>query len=330
MVNGRLRCLGPAQHLKLRFGNGFEVNIKLKRPTQATLGALLQRALGPLRAYAQAEESRRSRSQDGRSSFSGNLLTSMLSPAENNSTRVAPALTVEELTEAPCQHTHSLSSAEEAHIPLFRLDEMKIRLSQVSAVCEGLGRAGRAVQIAPFQSGAQLYETFLTEPDGIPLRMFLEWWLVEDAAEQLQVFMRGEFGARAQLLERSTAQNFRYRVHLAEAEISAESTTHTAGEELQQTTNSISTDSASEGQVQQHSTTSSSNMQNALSDIFAKFETHKEALNILEYSVGQTTLEQIFNQFASQQDNPEVQAATAAAASAAASAVASAAASIPQ
>mmetsp|Transcript_62430 Transcript_62430/g.122842 ORF Transcript_62430/g.122842 Transcript_62430/m.122842 type:complete len:2323 (-) Transcript_62430:80-7048(-) len=323
MVNGRLRCLGPAQHLKLRFGNGFEVNIKLKSPTQTTLGALLQRALGSLRAYAQAEESRRSRSQDGRSSFSGNLLTSMLSPAENNSTRVAPALTVEELTEAPCQHTHSLSSAEEAQIPLFRLDEMKIRLCQVSAVCEGLGRAGRAVQIAPFQSGAQLYETFLTEPDGIPLRMFLEWWLVEDAAEQLQVFMRGEFGTRAQLLERSTAQNFRYRVHLAEAEISAESTTHTAGEELQQTTNSISTDSASEGQVQQHSTTSSSNMQNALSDIFAKFETHKEALNILEYSVGQTTLEQIFNQFASQQDNPEVQAATAAAA-------ASAAASIPQ
>ena len=54
-------------------------------------------------------------------------------------------------------------------------------------------------------------------------------------------------------------------------------------------------------------------MQNALSDIFAKFEANKEQLHILEYSVGQTTLEQIFNQFASQQDNPEVQAASAAA-----------------
>lgn len=58
-------------------------------------------------------------------------------------------------------------------------------------------------------------------------------------------------------------------------------------------------------------------MQSALSDIFSKFEASKAALGVQEYSVGQTTLEQIFNQFASQQDNPEVQAASAAAAAAA-------------
>lgn len=322
MVNGRLRCLGPAQHLKLRFGNGFEVNIKLQSPSSTAIGALLQRALEPLRAHARAEEVRRSRgSQEGRSSFSGNLLATVLAPmGDGTSAKVAPtASSIDALEGAPLEEANALTNAEEARFPLFRLDEMKIRLTQVSAVCEGMGRAGRSTQVAPFQSGAQLYEALLADPDGIPLRMFLEWWLVEDAAEQLQVFMRGEFGTRAHLLERSTAQNFRYRVHLNETETVAE------GEEksLHLSTEHQAPDNTSpmektQQHSQDHTDGNTSTMQNALSDIFAKFETHKEALNILEYSVGQTTLEQIFNQFASQQDNPEVQAAAAAAAATAA------------
>jgi hypothetical protein len=30
MVNGKLSCLGSPQHLKHRFGNGFEINIRTK------------------------------------------------------------------------------------------------------------------------------------------------------------------------------------------------------------------------------------------------------------------------------------------------------------
>jgi hypothetical protein len=37
VVNGRLRCLGSAQHLKHRYGNGFEVNIKILSPTDENL-----------------------------------------------------------------------------------------------------------------------------------------------------------------------------------------------------------------------------------------------------------------------------------------------------
>jgi hypothetical protein len=37
VVNGRLRCLGSSQHLKHRFGNGFEVNIKTLAPTEESL-----------------------------------------------------------------------------------------------------------------------------------------------------------------------------------------------------------------------------------------------------------------------------------------------------
>jgi len=39
-----------------------------------------------------------------------------------------------------------------------------------------------------------------------------------------------------------------------------------------------------------------------LASVFRVIESHKDDLEISEYSVGQTTLEQIFNQFASQQD----------------------------
>ena len=39
-MNGRLRCLGPAQHLKARFGNGFEVNVKLALPDTGVILAV--------------------------------------------------------------------------------------------------------------------------------------------------------------------------------------------------------------------------------------------------------------------------------------------------
>jgi hypothetical protein len=42
-----------------------------------------------------------------------------------------------------------------------------------------------------------------------------------------------------------------------------------------------------------------------LARIFSTFESHKDSLKIVEYSIGQTTLEQIFNQFAASQENPE-------------------------
>ena len=164
-------------------------------------------------------------------------------------------------------------------------------------MCEKLGKLNRAAQVSPFQSGAMLHEALLVaettcsegEVNGAPLQTFLGWWLAEDAAEDLHHFMLREFGARAQLLERSTAHNFRYRVQLTS------STDDVAG-----------SDSATPTQDAPPSSNGSHAAQSALSDIFAKFEAHKAALRIVEYSVGQTTLEQIFNQFASQQDNPEV------------------------
>ena len=45
MVNGRLRCLGSSQHLKQRFGNGYEVNIKTKLPDNAVLSQYVQKLI---------------------------------------------------------------------------------------------------------------------------------------------------------------------------------------------------------------------------------------------------------------------------------------------
>ncbi len=97
--------------------------------------------------------------------------------------------------------------------------------------------------------------------------------------------MLREFEGRASLLERSTSQNFRYRVKLTDS--SAAAAAVATGE-------------------QTSSSPAPQETQSALSEVFSKFESSKAALSIQEYSVGQTTLEQIFNQFAAQQDNPEV------------------------
>lgn len=51
-VNGRLRCLGSTQHLKHRFGRGFEADIKLRRPSETESSELLRvmqdRGVGPV------------------------------------------------------------------------------------------------------------------------------------------------------------------------------------------------------------------------------------------------------------------------------------------
>ena len=381
-MNGRLRCLGPAQHLKLRFGNGFEVNIKLMPHSAALLNATLVQALTVLRSRSSSSSSggggggggsggdgvNRSNSGNRESGSIFAALTSRASGGAPNSA-IATTTTSSPLIAPISGGTTSTdivtNNAQAPPQPaatqmLWGLDEVRLKRSQVGLLCEGLGKPHRQHQIAPYQPGALLHEAFLSEGEelGVPLRMFLEWWLWEDTAEQLHQFMCGEFGGngngaadsgsdgvsggeeRAKLLERSTAQNFRYRVLLSTCSAATGSSssgiaTHSADREA------VSPSGSATGSTEDEDASTSPTpdqapaapaapdaavMQSALSDIFAKFEAHKAALRILEYSVGQTTLEQIFNQFASQQENPEVQAANEASASVATSAAAVAAA----
>jgi hypothetical protein len=70
MVSGKLRCLGTPQHLKSKFGDGFELEVKLRTPTPAELAAVgQQRLVG---------------SSSGSSSSSSSSSSSKLSQAEIN------------------------------------------------------------------------------------------------------------------------------------------------------------------------------------------------------------------------------------------------------
>lgn len=42
-MNGRLRCLGSTQHLKHRFGRGFEADIKIHPPSNSDVAEVMQR-----------------------------------------------------------------------------------------------------------------------------------------------------------------------------------------------------------------------------------------------------------------------------------------------
>jgi ATP-binding cassette subfamily A (ABC1) protein 3 len=106
-------------------------------------------------------------------------------------------------------------------------------------------------------SGASLWQA--ATQGSLSVEAFCEWWIAEDGADQLRVWLRATF-ASVEELERSSSNSFRYRVDRGTL---------------------------------------------SLGDVFGEFEDASDRLSISVYSVGQTTLEQIFNQFAGTQNNPE-------------------------
>ncbi len=220
MVNGRLRCLGSSQHLKLTFGSGYEIDMKSQL---ATTGQLLSIANNLARAN----------------------VIKLATPGAKSSD--SPLL-------------EQGIDGDELHVEEMLINTL-INKQDVKSICSALLESERVEMIAPNREGANLY-TALEADGAIPLKNFLEWWIAEDYACRIADFMRETFDG-ATLLERSTTHSFRYRI-------------------------------PSEG--------------NNLAIVFGKFEDAKASLHLEDYSVGQTTLEQIFNQFAASQDNPEVEA----------------------
>jgi len=229
MVNGRLQCLGSAQHLKLRFGDGFEVNIKTELPSDELVNSLT-RTLISKNALATVQ-----------------LSPDKLLPSQEMAAHV--------LTE--------YMSVAQAGILLSKLDLLENN------------------NVSTFDLSSLPIQLQLAVGDrGILVRSVIEWILPENYAVGLDKFLQelslvsaGEVGSNkdngqekpgAQLLERSSAHTFKYRLRV-------------------------------DGKP-------------SLAALFRKFEAEKARLHVQEYSIGQTTLEQIFNHFAASQDNPEVSA----------------------
>jgi ATP-binding cassette, subfamily A (ABC1), member 3 len=215
MVNGSLRCLGSGQHLKQRYGDGYEVDIKLN--------------------------------------FAGVESMTLLATQLND----AGLISINESENASPLHNDTdaaENASKESHV------FFKTRITcDLEEVCRALMEPDRVKLIVPDGEGGSLYD--MKHADGfINLHTFLEWWIAQDDAVRLEGFMAKHFPGTI-LLERSTAHSFRFRIPTKEM---------------------------------------------SLANIFRHFEEAKGRLNIEDYSVGQTTLEQIFNQFAASQDNPEV------------------------
>merc|ERR1711871_137190 len=172
--------------------------------------------------------------------------------------------------------------------------------------------------------GCELHEVAASLGGGrAPARAFIEWFLCEARFEALDGFMRRSF-ASVEMLERSTALSYRYRVKRSgdgsadqggtievtipsgvssgdTVTVAAPDGRHIAvevprgvfpGEKIRVAVSNEPRKQFDEGKL-------------SLSRVFGELEDNKAAAGISEYSVGQTTLEQIFVQFASSQENPE-------------------------
>ncbi|CAM9172381.1 unnamed protein product [Choristocarpus tenellus] len=230
MVNGRLQCLGSGQHLKQRFGQGFEADIKLRPPAKVE-------ALKVLRKLMEVEVSM---------------------PGAGDTTRPTDWVQFFDGTD-PMDDTEGGARSLE-----------RVRLTPpLDKYCRALGAASqdseristRMAALSGTGSGAFLQEVMSSEGDTLPARLFCDWYVCEERAADLHAFMTEAFPG-AELVERPTLYSSRYKIPRQEGM--------------------------------------------GLASVFANFEGAKDKLGLAEYSVGQTTLEQIFNSFAATQDNPEV------------------------
>ena len=215
MVAGRLRCLGSGQHLKNRFGNGYEVEVKMKGPIEGAILDLFSR----LRSVFGIGEK-----MDG----------------------------------------HGLRPSLAAVDEKFRLDA-----SDLGAVCGVLGKKDRMHEIRPGGRGELIWcQMEVAKDKRISVVVFLEWWIVENQFSNLDEFLGQNFG-EVVIIERSTVSSCKYQI--------------------------VNGRGGGEG---------------TLGGVFGKFEDNKDSCGISEYSVGQTTLEQIFNKFAGTSFNPELSSAS--------------------
>jgi hypothetical protein len=200
--------LGSAQHLKHRFGDGFEVNIRTSAPTEEDVQALAAQIFG-----------------------SGAIQSPSLVP--------------------------------------IGYENIRLNKRQIINILRQVDLT--SPNVLPDVVPQELEMMF--EDDTILCRSLLDWILNEKVAKNIESFMkelclgnlnttRSSVEPNYQLLERSSAQNFKYRIKVI---------------------NNLS-----------------------LANIFRRFEIEKTRLQIQDYSIGQTTLEQIFNHFAASQENPEV------------------------
>ncbi|CAB1096317.1 ABC [Ectocarpus sp. CCAP 1310/34] len=151
MVNGRLRCLGSTQHLKHRFGSGFEADMKLQPPSTAAATEVMQLLMA-----------------------------------------------------------HGVANIIGDDIDSSRL------WGPLDICCDGLARGdfdrAEALETAlKCGSGAFLQDVLGSEGGTLPTRLFIDWYLCEQRADNLNDFLEETFPG-AELVERPTLFSCRYKI----------------------------------------------------------------------------------------------------------------------
>ena len=215
MVNGKLQCLGSSQHLKNRFGDGYELDLKTLAPTEADLDALFQKLLRAGVAVRCAGGTTYNPVGGG-----GGLGGSSGGDGESKRPGLLGAMLAQ---------------------------------GQLDAACSALGHADWVTDVV---RDASVCPAAVDADVSVPL--LLEWWVGQARMAALARFLEERFGC-ARLVEHPSPASFRYKLQTEQP----------------------------------------------LSEIFGAIEAGKEEMCISEYSTGQSTLEQIFNGFASGSENPE-------------------------
>ena len=302
MVDGRLRCLGSEQHLKHRYGRNLQAQIKLREPSvEQDLAPLLAKLATAVAAAPPLARSRQSSTRthsanspsDSGGLYSMDSVTLLPSPEEHHKVRVATSQ-----IELACD---ALGKPQRA--ALFRAAFAKQArggaggaAARTSPCCNAramrrIGRAASGSLVHDFadsgegkcSSGGGSNPSWLVAEEfsrtgWVNASTLARWWLLLDWSEALDHFLVKSFnsssdGASAPASESATRDN---EVHRIEQ--------HDATLRFVIPKPARRPDCAGCGI--------------GLGAVFGRLERAKVELNIAEYSVSQTSLDQIFVDFA--------------------------------
>lgn len=200
MVNGRLKCLGTPQHLKSRFGEGWELDVRLHVPTPAAVDGLLRRLGLETEGGANA------------------------SPAgTGGSSSMSKSMSYPEIAAACAALGHAGWEAEVAERGSGAVLWSVLQASASGQGSQGLLQRARSGSVvgglgvsgSGGGSGGGQEAAGKAGAGRVPARMVAEWLLAEEGAAALRAFLAQHFGAGVKLIERASWVAFRFSIPAA-------------------------------------------------------------------------------------------------------------------
>jgi ABC-type multidrug transport system ATPase subunit len=298
MAAGRMRCLGSSQHLKTRFGQGYQVEIGLKQiasivHTGPGTGGNDTHAAGAKEGGEEGEEE-----EDA---------VAVVTAAVHELRRAIEAVRASDallMNDWPVQHigadaadaTDTADVDTAAEHGLSRVQLLQV-LRSVDGSTKGKEEGGEGLELRVSEEGrgAVLHHSLISR-GWVRLEEVGTWLVEERRMDSLHAFMRTHFGPECVVHE---VNGMRARYEVPQAISSQQpsvvpSAVQQGGDmhvELPvPSSNPLSSNPLSLNPL-------SSNL--SVAAIFGVLEGNKHLLSIREYSLSQTTLEQIFNRIAS-------------------------------